>query len=392
MYGLGMKFARKAILPAIVTLIGGLVIAPTYAASNSKNDCTAIDGNYIVVLNKGAVVANEVKNINGRDVLPKYTYGSVFNGYSAFLTGDQVCQLQKRPTVALVEEDSEVFIDATTQSNNVTWGLDRIDEITSTPATLDYVYTSEGSGVDVYIVDTGIKRDHAEFSGRVAQGWTFENSTDDCNGHGTHVAGTIGGTNYGVAKKVNLIPVRVFGCSGSTTNSVIIQGLDWITNNHSTNKAVTNMSLGGKSSSALDLAVQGVINDGVVVVVAAGNSKQNACNFSPARVQSAITVAASDSSDKFASYSNFGTCVDLIAPGTGIKSAWISSADATNIISGTSMASPHVAGAVARYLSSTSPSSNTTVSNDLKNDSTKNAIKGLKVGTLNNLLYIDPSK
>ena len=375
-------------------VIAAILVAPSIAAGNSKNDCTAVDGDYIVVLNKGVSLANDIKNVNGRDVSPKYTYNSVFNGYSAFLTADQVCHLQKRPTVSLVEADSEFSIES--DQPNPTWGLDRVDQ-NSLPLTKNYSYTSTGSTVgstvNVYVVDTGINSTSQDFNGRVLPGWSgIDGSTADCNGHGTHVSGTIGGTTYGVAKEVKLIPVRVFNCSGSTTNTVIISGLDWIVNNHGTEKAVVNMSLGGGASSVLDTAVNSLIGDGVVVVVAAGNSKRDACNSSPARVPGAITVAASDSTDTFASYSNYGSCVDIIAPGSNIKSNWWTSSTATNTISGTSMASPHVAGSVARYLSSSTPSTHTSVATDLQAASTKNAIKRLKIGTFNYLLYIDPLK
>jgi len=176
-------------------------------------------------------------------------------------------------------------------------------------------------------------------------------NTTDCNGHGTHVAGTIGGTLYGVAKAVSLIPVRVLDCRGSGTNSGVIAGINWAIKNHTTNKAVANLSLGGGISSTLDTAINNLIKDGVTVVVAAGNSAANACNSSPARVPGAVTVAASASNDSIASFSNIGSCVDIIAPGVAITSAWHTSTSATNTISGTSMAAPHVAGAIARGLS-----------------------------------------
>lgn len=386
---------NRRILATITTsaVIAAILVAPSIAAGNSKNDCTAVDGDYIVVLNKGVSLANDIKNVNGRDVSPKYTYNSVFNGYSAFLTADQVCHLQKRPTVSLVEANSEFSIE--TVQPNATWGLDRVDQ-RSLPLTKNYSYTSTGSTVEstvnVYVVDTGINSTSQDFSGRVLTGWSgIDGSTADCNGHGTHVSGTIGGSTYGVAKNVNLIPVRVFNCTGSTTNDVIISGLDWIVVHHGTEKAVVNMSLGGGASSVLDTAVNSLIGDGVVVVVAAGNSKRDACNSSPARVPGAITVAASDSTDTFASYSNYGSCVDIIAPGSNITSNWFTNSTAIRTISGTSMASPHVAGAVARYLSS-STSTKDSVSGDLRDASTKNAIKRLKIGTFNYLLYIDPTK
>ena len=383
---------NRRLIASITTsmVIAAILVAPSLAAGNPKNDCVAVDGDYIVVLNKGVSVANDIKNVNGRDVSPKYTYNSVFNGYSAFLTADQVCHLQKRPTVSLVEADSEFSIEL--DQPNPTWGLDRVEQISRAPLG-NYSYTSTGSTINVFVVDTGINPVSTDFTGRVLPGWSgIGGSTTDCNGHGTHVSGTIGGTTYGVAKEVNLIPVRVFDCSGSTSNSVIISGLNWIGNNSTSGKSVVNMSLGGGASSALDTAVNSVIGKGVVVVVAAGNSKRDACNFSPARVPNAITVAASDSTDTFASYSNYGKCVDIIAPGSAITSDWYTSSTATKTISGTSMASPHVAGAVARYLSSLTPSTNTSVAADLQTASTKGAVKNVRTGTFNYLLYIAPTK
>ena len=202
------------------------------------------------------------------------------------------------------------------------------------------------------MIDTGIRASHQEFAGRIGNGFTAitdGQGTNDCNGHGTHVAGTTGGTTYGVAKQVTLHPVRVLSCSGSGSNSGVIAGVDWVTANH-VKPAVANMSLGGGVSTALDNAVQNSIAAGVSYAVAAGNSNANACNYSPARAANAVTVGSTTSSDARSSFSNFGTCVDLFAPGSSITSAWYTSNTATNTISGTSMASPHVAGALALYL------------------------------------------
>lgn len=374
-----MKFTRLAIAPAIAALIAGLAVAPTYAAGNPKNDCTAVDGDYIVVLNKGVSVANDIKNVNGKEVSPKFMYDEVFNGYAAFLTADQVCHLQKRPTVALIESDGVVSIDSTTVSilEPGLWGLDRIDQQTGT-LNNSYIYTSSGALVDAYVVDSGLLSTHEQFAGRVKLGYSAvgkSTDTKDCNGHGTHVAGTIGGKNYGVAPGVNLVPVKVFGCSGSGSTSGVIAGLNWIVKNHTTNKAVANMSLGGGASSTLDAAVNKVIGDGVTVVVAAGNEGKSACLFSPARVRNAITVAAVAKGDTLDTYSNNGSCVDIAAPGSGIFSSYIGSNSATESLSGTSMASPHVAGSVARQLQAGSL--------DL------NQLKGTTVISGFNLLYFD---
>ena len=350
--------SRPAKVVFALVLVSTVLVGPSFAAGNGKPICDAVSGDYIVTLTKGASVANEIKNVNGKDVAPKFVYDQAINGYAAFLTAEQVCVLQKRPTVSLIEQDGIVTTDATTRSFSSSdpglWGLDRIDQ-PNLPLLYSYTYSSAGSGVDAYVVDSGILASHEQIAGRVSLGFSAVGSstdTTDCNGHGTHVSGTIGGKDFGVAPSAQLIPVRVFGCSGSGTTSGVIAGLNWIINNHGTNKAVANMSLGGGASNSLDNAVNNVIADGVVVVVAAGNSSKNACLYSPARVPNAVTVAASTISDGFASYSNNGKCVDLIAPGSNVKSSYIGSNSSTAVLSGTSMATPHVTGSVARILSS----------------------------------------
>jgi subtilisin family serine protease len=380
-----MNIRRILSISSLAVLVASVLVAPTFAAGNPN--CTEVDGDYIVTFSKGAVVANEIKNVNGKQVAPKFMYSDALNGFAARLTGDQVCNLKKRGNVEDIEADQVMSIDATTLSG-VTWGLDRIDQI-SRPLSTTYNYTSTGSGVDAYVIDTGILGSHTEFTNRMRDGYTAindGNGTVDCHGHGTHVSGTIGGTTYGVAKEVTLIPVRVFGCAGSTTNSAIIAGINWAITNHQPRvKAVANMSLGGGASSALDTAVNNLINDGVIVVVAAGNSRQDACKSSPARVPAAITVAASDVSDIFASFSNRGKCVDIIAPGVAITSAGITSTSSAVLMSGTSMASPHVAGAVARALSVGRSAS------DVLAEALTNKITQVPTGTPNKLLYILPS-
>ena len=273
---------------------------------------------------------------------------------------------------------------------SATWGIDRIDQ-TNLPLNKTYSYTSNGSGVKAYVIDTGINTTHVEFAGRIGKGANFvgdRRGVEDCNGHGTHVSGTIGGTTYGVAKAVTLIPVRVLNCQGSGTTTGVVNGIDWVAKNNS-GSAVANLSLGGGISTAIDAAINGLINKGVTVVVAAGNSGADACGSSPARVPAAITVGASDSSDKQASFSNYGSCVDLYAPGVGITSSWIKSTTATNSISGTSMASPHVAGVVARYLQANPTSSPASVAAALLNAATQR-VSGVEA-TNNELLFALPA-
>ncbi len=351
-----MTSKRRYIFPAIAIAVLISAFLPQSIAANPNASCAAVDGNYIVSFSKGASVANEMKNVNGKRVIPTFQYSNVLNGFASFLTADQVCNLQRRPTVEFIEADQVVTADVVTQTG-ATWGISRIDSNPPTIIDSTYTYSFNGSGVTVYVIDTGINTKHSEFTGRLNAGYSaIKGGVEDCNGHGTHVSGTIAGTTYGVAKHASITPVRVLDCRGSGTTSGVIKGLDYVAGDHRSGvKAVANMSLGGGVSTLLDAAVNKVINDGVSVVVAAGNSTANACNYSPARVPSAITVAASDSANKFASYSNYGTCVDIIAPGTGITSAWIgsrttSSLTATKTISGTSMAAPHVAGTVALLL------------------------------------------
>jgi subtilisin family serine protease len=241
--------------------------------------------------------------------------------------------------------------------------------------------------VRVYVIDTGIRTAHTQFGGRASNVFdAFGGNGADCNGHGTHVSGTVGGSTYGVAKSALLRGVRVLDCNGSGSTSGVIAGVDWVTNNH-INPAVANMSLGGGASSALDTAVNNLSNSGVTIAVAAGNSNANACNSSPARAANAITVGSTTITDARSSFSNFGTCVDLFAPGSGILSSWFSSNTATATLSGTSMASPHVAGAAALYKQANPSASATTIRNALVNNATTNVISNVGTGSPNRLLY-----
>ena len=317
-----------------------------------------------------------------------YVYTNALRGFSVRMTEGMARGLSNHPQVAWVEEDGEVSADTT--QTNATWGLDRIDQ-RDRPLNGTFVYTRTGSGVKAYIIDTGILRTHTQFGGRAIHGFTAINDgrgSTDCNGHGTHVSGTVGGSTYGVAKGVTLVAVRVLGCTGSGTNSGVIAGVDWVRGDHPAGApAVANMSLGGGASSALDTAVNNCINDGVTFAVAAGNSNTNACNSSPARVPAAITVGSSTSTDARSSFSNFGTCVDLFAPGSSITSAWYTSTSATRTISGTSMASPHAAGVAVLYLQGNPGASPATVRNALVNNSTTNRLTNIGSGSPNRLLF-----
>ncbi len=310
----------------------------------------------------------------------------VINGFLAEnVSGAALRQLQNDTRVAYVEQDQIMTANAT--QYNPTWGLDRIDE-RSLPLDGVYRYNTTAPSVTAYIIDTGIRSSHDEFGERVVGGVTAiedGRGSSDCNGHGTHVAGTVGGSTYGVAKGVKLFAIRVLDCAGSGSNSGVIAGVDYVTYYHK-KPAVANMSLGGGASRALDEAVGKSIRAGVTYAVAAGNENQNACSTSPARVGSALTVGATTKSDSRASFSNYGSCVDLFAPGASITSAWFTTDSSTNTISGTSMAAPHVAGAAALYLQRYPGAIPSTVAYRIKRNATGGALSDTK-GSPNRLLF-----
>lgn len=367
-------------------------LSPPLAAPAASLHATApagdvIPGQYIVVFNDDVSdvpgLARSLASVAGSS--PRYTYTSAIKGFAAAMSSQAAAALARNPNVAYVEQD-QVMRASVTQSGAV-WGLDRINQ-RNLPLDGTYTYTYTGSTVRAYIIDTGTDVGHAEFEGRAQNVYdAFGGNGNDCNGHGTHVAGTVGGKTYGVAKKAMIRGVRVLDCAGSGSTSGIISAIDWIRINR-INPAVANMSLGGGYSGSLNTAVNNLASSGVFVAVAAGNENQDACNVSPASAASAYTTAASTSSDYKASYSNYGSCVDAYAPGSSVKSAWIGSGTTeTNTISGTSMASPHVAGVSALIKHRYGDISSSSVTTYLNNAATTGVISGNPSGTVNRLLY-----
>jgi subtilisin family serine protease len=349
-----------------------------------------LNDEYIVVFKDE--VANVDSDVNAivktHGFTADHRYKSAVKGFAGKLSPAQLEALRYDPRVAYIEQDQVMRIAAT--QTGATWGLDRIDQA-SLPLSTTYTYNYTGAGVDAYIIDTGIRLTHNDFGGRALTGYdaiTIGGTATDGNGHGTHVAGTVGGTTYGVAKSVMLYAIRVLDNSGNGTTSGVVAGIDWVTANHSsTRPSVANMSLGGGASSTLDAAVQTSISHGVTYCVSAGNSAADAVNYSPARVAAAITVGATTSTDGFAYYSNYGSIVDILAPGSSITSDYYSSNTATAIMSGTSMASPHVTGAAALYLEANPTATPAAVATALTANATLGKITSVPSGTVNKLLY-----
>ena len=353
---------------------------------------TAVPGEYIVVFDDAAVAKSDVSDAarslaaaNGATIT--YTYDSALRGFGAKVDARGAARMAAAPAVDYVEQSHYVSASGT-QPNPPSWGLDRIDQ-RNLPLNQSYTYPNTASNIHAYVIDTGIRFDHVDFGGRAVSGFDAVDggTADDCNGHGTHVAGTVGGTSYGVAKSVALVAVRVLNCSGSGTTTGVVAGINWVTSN-AIRPAVANMSLGGGASSSIDTAVRNSVSSGITYAVAAGNDGANACNYSPARVAEAITVGATTSTDSRASYSNYGTCLDVFAPGSSIKSAWHTSSTATNTISGTSMASPHVAGAAAMVLSANPGYTPAQVAASIVSTSTTGVVTNPGTGSPNRLLYV----
>jgi subtilisin family serine protease len=375
---------RAAALLASLGLLLTLVPAAALAAPSGTNT-------WIVTLRDGldpSSTAPALARQHGGGV--GFVYEHAINGFSFRGTHAAASALLSNPNVVAVEADAEVWLDTT--QTNATWGLDRIDQRTL-PLDGTYTYEATGAGVTAYVIDSGIRTSHNEFGTRASVGADFigdGRNGQDCNGHGTHVAGTIGGATYGVAKAVKLVSVRVFGCEGGSTWEVIIAGIDWVTAN-AVKPAVANMSLGGSSNSSVDAATNTMIQSGVATAVAAGNGnfigrQADACNYSPARVPAAMTISATNSSDQKASWANYGNCVDWFAPGVSITSAWYDSNTATNTISGTSMASPHSAGVAALYLGANPGHSPATVRDAIYAATTKGIVTSSSTAN-NHLLY-----
>jgi len=343
----------------------------------------AIEGSYIVTLVEGTDAEDVAADL---DVVPEEVYDVAVDGFAADLGDADLRQLQRDPDVLAIEEDAVVTLEATQRVGvgGGLYGLDRIDQ-RNRPLSGTYTYGTTASGVTAYVIDTGIATAHRDFGGRASNVYdALGGDGQDCNGHGTHVAGTIGGATYGVAKGVQLRGVRVLGCDGSGSTSGIIAAIDWVRAN-AAKPAVANMSLGGGYSTALNRAVDALAASGVSIAVAAGNENQDACRVSPASASGALTVAASDVDDVRASFSNYGACTEVYAPGVAITSTWLDGG--TSTISGTSMASPHAAGAMALYKARYGDAASTTVNSALVSSATTGVIARNARSTPNRLLF-----
>ncbi|MEU8125574.1 S8 family peptidase, partial [Spirillospora sp. NPDC049024] len=395
------RYGRAGVAAAAATLAMALTpsvagAAPRTGEIRAAGGPTAIAGSYIVVFKPDAVTTSDVGSRaaslaaeHGAKV--KRTYRTALRGFAAAMNETEARRLAANPAVAYVEQDHTVRLEGT-QSPTPSWGLDRVDQ-RALPLNDSYSYPDNGAGVRAYVLDTGVRATHSDFGGRAVSGRDFvdnDNDTNDCNGHGTHVAGTIAGNAYGIAKGATIVGVRIMNCGGSGAWNTVIAGIDWVTADHDAGEmAVANMSIGGGTMQSVNDAVTAAINDGVSFAVAAGNENSNACGTSPASTPDAITIGATDKTDRRASFSNYGDCLDLFAPGVGITSAWYTGDTATNTISGTSMASPHAAG-VAALITAANPSfTPRQVRDKMVADATSGVVTDPRTGSPNKLLYVE---
>ncbi|MBB5939685.1 S8 family peptidase [Streptomyces zagrosensis] len=397
------RLATAITAVAAVTALGAITALPAEAheakAAEGRivdaDKAGAIKGSYIVTLNQATGLKSA--SVEGKRLIAEYggtvkfTYTAALNGYSAQLSEREAKKLAADPAVDQVIQDSTVHATGT-QNNPPSWGLDRVDQA-NLPLDQKYNYPdSAGSGATVYVIDTGVRISHQDFGGRAVNGFDAvdnDNVAQDGHGHGTHVASTTAGTSYGVAKKAKIVAVRVLNNQGSGTNAQVVAGIDWVTKNHS-GPSAANMSLGGGANTATDTAVRNSIRAGVTYAVAAGNDNRDARNTSPARVGEAITVGSTTRTDARSSFSNYGSVLDLFAPGSDITGAWRTSDTATNTISGTSMATPHVAGAATVYLAGHPDATPAQVAAALVNGATSGKVTGPGSGSPNKLLRIVP--
>ena len=399
-----MSGSRLSAVMILSLGIAGLMTPGVSDAGKFKQAYKGVHGRYIVILegmaSAGTPAASDRVTKKATEIKKRFAGAKVnrewrnaLQGLDMNLTPAQAFKLARDRDVALVEQDARIQLQ--TIQSPVTWGLDRIDQ-PSLPLSSSYVYGTSASNVTAYVIDTGILATHADFGGRVSSGYSSilnaQGQADytDCNGHGTHVAGTIGSKTYGVAKEVKLVNVRVLDCNGSGTVSGVIAGINWVTQNRIL-PAAANLSLGGSLSAAMDLAVRNSIAAGVSYAVAAGNSNTSACSSSPADVTEALTVGATDISDNRSSFSNYGTCVDLFAPGTSILSTWNTSSVATATLSGTSMATPHVTGAAAIFLSGSPAATPSQVAAALVAQASSGKLFNVGAGSPNLLLFTNPT-
>jgi subtilisin family serine protease len=377
----------------LVTVTGGALAAPASAAVGTIREAgssSVVKDSYVVVLKSSTGVPTAVTSLKSKyGGTIGHTYTHALSGFEVSMSAAAAKKLAADPKVSYVQQNG-IFKASTTQSG-ATWGIDRIDQ-KALPLSTTYTYDTTASNVHAYIIDTGILLTHSQFGGRATSGYDFvddDTNATDCAGHGTHVAGTVGGSTYGVAKGVALVAVRVLDCAGSGTTADVVAGIDWVTAN-AIKPAVANMSLGGGADATLDAAVNRSIAAGVTYAVASGNDNVSACSSSPARVPNAITVNATTKTDARASFSNYGTCTDIFAPGQDITSSWYTSTSATNTISGTSMATPHVVGAAALILANNPTYTPAQVTAALKAAATPNVVTSPGTGSPNLLLYTSP--